>query len=101
MAYTYSKTDWKATDRMTFAEYNRICANANAVFGSNLKADYTQDDILSKAQFDELCEAVQISWRVLNVDERRINQIESAIESAVGGLFPSNTLYPSDTLYPR
>lgn len=100
MAYTYSKTDWSNTDRMTFTEFNRIVANINDTFGTDLKDDYTQNDYVAYAEWAAILSTTHVTPFTRLINANYINAVERNTERARTGLYPSESLYPSDTLYP-
>lgn len=54
MAWITPKTTWTDNDRVLPADLNRIFGNINHLAGSGLKADYTQDDFLTAANWNAL-----------------------------------------------
>ncbi|MBO5941320.1 MAG: hypothetical protein J6S50_00400 [Oscillospiraceae bacterium] len=59
MAWIEPKTNWVETDRCTFDDANRIASNINELLGSaSLKADYTQDDVISAVQWRAVLDAI-------------------------------------------
>ena len=60
MAWITPKTDWLETDRCTYEDMNRIAGNVNEVCGiSSLKADYTQDDVVTLAEWWSIITALE------------------------------------------
>lgn len=59
MSWITPKTDWTELDRVTYADMNRIAGNLNELGSTSLKADYTQDDVVSKAQWGAIVDAVK------------------------------------------
>lgn len=58
MAWITPKTDWSEIDRCTYDDMNRIAGNLNELGGTSLKADYTQDDVPTKAEWTLIVTAV-------------------------------------------
>ncbi len=90
MAWTYTKTDWSPSDRLTYSEANRIGANINYLTGAaTVKDDYVQNDIMTAAEWalikttlQTLCYATALQWD-LPGDETtadNINYLESLIQ---------------------
>lgn len=101
MAYTYSKTDWTISDYLTHTELNRITENINSVFGTSLKTDYTQNDIITYEQWKAINAPFPTLTPYANLGYDSLNKLETEIEIAFLGLYPANNLYPSNTLTPR
>lgn len=60
MAWITPKTDWLETDHCTYEDMNRIAGNVNEVCGiSSLKADYTQDDVVTLAELHNIITALE------------------------------------------
>lgn len=50
MARITPKTDWLETDRCTYEDMNRIAGNVNEICGASLKANYTQNDVVTLSE---------------------------------------------------
>lgn len=114
MAWTYTKTDWSQSDRMTYSEANRIGANINYLTGaSTVKADYIQNDIMTAAQWSlikstlqALCYATALQWEMPGDETSadNINYLEELIQrlyDRFGAIFSNAvaTVYAGDDLY--
>ena len=52
-------TTWLETDRCTYADINRIAGNLNYLLDDDaLKADYTQDDVITMEEWTDIVDAV-------------------------------------------
>ena len=58
MAWITPKTDWSELDRCGYTDMNRIAGNINELAGTSLKANYTQDDIVTGFQWTAIITAV-------------------------------------------
>lgn len=58
MAWITPKTDWTELDRCTHEDINRIAGNLNELGGTSLKDDYTQDDVVTLAEWQAIVDAV-------------------------------------------
>lgn len=58
MAWITPKTDWLETDRCTYSDMNRIAGNVNELCGTSLKADYTQNDAVTLAEWRAIISAL-------------------------------------------
>lgn len=58
MAWITPKTDWSELDRCGYEDMNRIAGNLNELGGTSLKADYTQDDVVTGTQWTAIIGAV-------------------------------------------
>lgn len=58
MAWITPKTDWSDIDHCTFTDANRIAGNLNELAGTSLKADYTQDDVITKTEWTDIVNTV-------------------------------------------
>ena len=58
MSYVTPKTDWVNGDYCTYTDVNRIMGNVNELLGESLKDDYTVTDMLDKATWENMAEAV-------------------------------------------
>ena len=59
MAWITPKTDWSELDRCTYADINRIAGNLNYLLDDDaLKADYTQDDVITASEWSDIVDAV-------------------------------------------
>lgn len=60
MAWITPKTDWSNGNRFTFDDMNRIAGNVNFLYpAANLKADWTQNDMLTLSAWNDLLDALQ------------------------------------------
>ena len=59
MAWITPKTDWLETDRCTYSDMNRIAGNVNEICGTSLKANYTQDDVVTLAEWQAIVSAIE------------------------------------------
>lgn len=104
MAWTTPVTDRKGPEpKTTAADMNRISGNLNFLTAGTLKSNYTNADIVLKADWEELVETAQ-QWDGAVTGEttwQNFNQIEAAAKEAHdGSIFPGSSRYPSETLYP-
>lgn len=58
MAWQEPYTSWADTDRCTYDDMNRIAGNVNYICGTSLKADYTQNDVITLAQWNAIITAL-------------------------------------------
>lgn len=58
MAWTTPYTSWSETDRCTYDDMNRIAGNVNEICGTSLKADYTQNDVVTLAEWNAILSAL-------------------------------------------
>ena len=79
MAWIQPKTDWVQSDHVTHEDLNRIFGNINHLAGSSLKADYTQDDFLTSANWNALISRL----RTLELATRVVTE---AVETRPGAL---------------
>ena len=59
MAWITPKTDWLETDRCTYTDMNRIAGNVNEICETTLKANYTQDDVVTLAEWQAIISALE------------------------------------------
>lgn len=58
MAWITPYTSWADTDRCTYTDMNRIAGNVNYICSTSLKADYTQNDIVTLAEWNAIISAL-------------------------------------------
>lgn len=58
MAWITPKTDWSEIDLCTYEDMNRIAGNLNELAGTSLKADYTQDDVVTVEEWSDIVDTV-------------------------------------------
>jgi len=59
MAWITPKTDWLETDRCTYEDMNRIAGNVNEICSISLKANYTQDDVVTLTEWQNIIIALE------------------------------------------
>lgn len=73
MSWQEPYTTWLETDRCTYVDINRIAGNLNYLLDDDaLKADYTQDDVITMSEWSDIVDAViglAESEGLLNVEE--------------------------------
>lgn len=58
MAWIEPKRDWTETDYCSYEDMNRIAGNLNELGGTNLRSNYTQDDVVPRSQWTAIVSAV-------------------------------------------
>lgn len=59
MAWIEPKTDWSDIDTCSYVDINRIANNINELAGTSLKADYTQDDMVARTEWQAIVHNVK------------------------------------------
>lgn len=111
MAWITPVTDRpSALTRTTADDMNRIAGNINYLWATDLKDDYTSDDIVTASEWDgivdatnEIADLLELSEATESTHYSNLNRIESIAKAYkdLGPLFPAEDLYPANDLYPR
>lgn len=80
MAWVKPVTSRRETSRTTHTDFNRMCGNINIAFGTSLKTDWTQNDIVDKTTWDTLIQTLQAYDPNITYfsDFNNLNNIEAA-----------------------
>lgn len=81
MAWRTPVTNRKDGQTQTTAtDFNRICENINIAFGTNLKTNWTRDDIVDSDTWDLIINTVSVEDETISfkTDFANLNKIEAA-----------------------
>lgn len=91
-----------AQSQTTHIDFNRICGNMNHVLNTNLKTNWTVNDIVDEETWLTIVNNAHIYDSNVDISTHysNLNRIEAVCANLITGRYPGETLYPSQTLYP-
>lgn len=113
MAFTYTYTEWSNGNNFTYTDMNRINENINEMYPAAALPTYTNNDILTTMDWQDMINALQVLLSVSGVGGSlpgstltadTINEIESLIQAIYDRINLNNAqevanIYANDDLY--